>query len=178
MAFDDITTDSGEHIPLVATPAQQALIIKNKADGRLLGVNKSGEITGPWSQQLKYKAIHIGVSAAAAPAGVFSFGAVPAALGVMGAINPSFAFCKPVGLNVRHRRVKGFAMGAISGLPGGFAVQELMIKGQEAIVKPGDQLLAEFKQEFTGLPSTSADLMPGSSTKVHGEVVPSKEAID
>ena len=70
-----------------------------------------GQITGPLSQQLRYKAICIGINAALAPASVFSFGAMPVALGVIGAANPSFAFCKPVGLNVRHRRVKGFAVG-------------------------------------------------------------------
>src|SRR5579872_4389390 len=140
ISFDEIVNEKGEHIPLVAIPAQTARIVKNKAEGRVLGVNHRGQITGPWSQQLRYKAIRIGLNFALAPAGVFSFGAMPVALGVIGAANPSFAFCKPVGLNVRHRRIKGFALGFLSGVPGSWIIEDTIIKGQEAIIKPGDEL--------------------------------------
>jgi hypothetical protein len=175
IAFDEIVNDKGEHIPLVATPARQARIIKNKSDGRELGVNHNGQVTGPWSQQLRYKAIRIGLNAAMAPAGVFSFGAMPVALGVIGAANPSFAFMKPVGQNVRHRRIKGFVWGAFSGVPGSWIIEDTVIKGQEAIIKPGDEFLAEFKEEFTGEPQTEASLIPGASTKVKGQVMPGKK---
>jgi hypothetical protein len=174
VAFDEIVTEKGEHIPLIATPAQMARIVKNKAEGRVLGVNHKGQITGPWSQQLRYKAIRIGLNFALAPAGVFSFGAMPVALGCIGAANPSFAFCKPVGLNVRHRRLKGFALGFLSGVPGSWIIEDTVIKGQEAIIKPGDELLAEFQQEFTGEPATDADLIAGGKGKVHGQVLPKK----
>src|SRR5262249_21919459 len=107
--------------------------------------------------------------------GVFSFGAVPVALGVMGAVNPSFAFMKPVGLNVRHRRIKGFAWGFLSGLPGSWIIEDTVVKGQEAVLKPGDEFVAEFKQEFTGEPATDARLLPSASTKVHGQVLPAHE---
>ncbi|HEY9717178.1 MAG TPA: hypothetical protein V6C69_06910 [Trichormus sp.] len=175
ISFDEIVTDVGEHLPLVATPAKQNLIINNKAEGRLLGVNQDGQVTGPLGQQMKYAAIHIGISAAASSAGVFSFGAAPAALGVIGAINPSFAFMKPVGENVHHRRLKGFVWGALSGLPGSFVIENSVVKGQEAIIQPGDELLAEFKQDFSGSIATDAMLLPGSSAKVHGQVVPTPE---
>jgi hypothetical protein len=175
VAFDEIINEKGDHLPLVAAPLQQARIIKNKGDGRELGVNHAGQITGPWSQQLRYKAIRIGLNAAAAPAGVFSFGAMPVALGMIGAYNPSFAFMKPVGLNVRHRRIKGFCWGFLSGVPGSFLIEDTVIKGQEAIIKPGDEFLCEFKQEFTGEPITDASLIAGASTKVHGQVMPDKD---
>ena len=87
-------------------PAQIARIVKIKEKDEYLGVNHYGQVTGPFSQQLRYKAIRVGLNAALAPAGVFSFGAMPVALGLIGAANPSFAFTKPVGLNVRHRRIK------------------------------------------------------------------------
>lgn len=175
LQFDEIVNHNGEHIPLVAAPARQARIVKNKSEGRELGVNDSGQVTGPWSQQLRYKAVRIGLNAAMAPVGVFSFGAMPVALGVLGAANPSFAFMKPVGQNVRHRRIKGFVWGALSGVPGSWIVEDTVIKGQEAIIKPGDEFYAEFRQEFTGEPEAEATLIPGAKTKVHGEVLPDKK---
>lgn len=168
--FDEILNEKNEHIPLVACPARTARVVNNKAEGRLLGVNHLGQVTGPWSQQLKYKALRVGLNAALAPAGVFSFGAMPVALGLIGAANPSFAFMKPVGTNVRHRRIKGFAWGFLSGVPGSFLIEDTIVKGQEAIIKPGDEFLAEFKQEFTGEVATEAQLMPNASTKVKGDV--------
>ncbi len=174
VAFDDLININGEHVPLVATPARCALVINNKAEGRLLGINHNGQIAGPLSQQLKAQAIKIGINAALAPAGVFSFGAVPAILGIIGAANPSIVFAKPIGLNVRHRRLKGFAWGVLAGVPGSFLIEDTVIKGQEAIIKPGDELLAEFKQEFSGQPSSEADYTSGSG-KVHGEVLPAKK---
>jgi hypothetical protein len=175
LTFDEVVNEHGEHIPLVAAPAKSSLIVRNKGEGRLLGVNHQGQITGPWSQQIRYEALRVGINAALTPAGVFSFGALPATLGVIGAVNPSFAFMKPVGQNVRHRRIKGFAFGFVDGLPGGFLVQDTVIKGQEAIIKPGDEFLCEFQEEFTGEPATEAQLMPGATTKVHGQVVPRKK---
>jgi hypothetical protein len=172
VSFDEIVNDKNEHIPLVAVPARTPRIIKNKGEGRILGVNHAGQVAGPWSQQLTYKAIRVGLNAAMAPAGVFSFGAMPVALGVIGAANPSFAFMKPVGLNVRHRRIKGFAWGFLSGFPGSFLIEDTVIRGQEAVIKPGDEFLAEFKEEFTGEPQTDASIIAGASAKVHGQVMP------
>lgn len=171
LSFDEIVNEKGEHLPLAATPSRQARIVKNKAEGRELGVNHNGQIAGPWSEQLRYKAIRVGLNFALAPAGVFSFGAMPVALGVLGAANPSFAFSKPIGLNVRHRRLKGFAWGFLSGVPGSFLIEDTTIKGQEAIVKPGDEFYAELVQEFKGEPASSVELMPGSSAKVHGQIL-------
>jgi len=168
--FDEIINDKGEHLPLVACPARTSRIVKNKNEGRVLGVNHLGQVTGPWSQQLRYKAVRIGLNAAMAPAGVFSFGAMPVALGLIGAANPSFAFMKPVGNNVRHRRLKGFAWGFLSGVPGSWIIEDTVTKGQESIIKPGDEFLAEFRQEFNGEPASEAQLMPNASVKVHGDV--------
>ncbi|MGH9553046.1 MAG: hypothetical protein ACRD3W_26945, partial [Terriglobales bacterium] len=46
--FDEIVNEQGEHLPLVATPARQALYVKNKAEGRVLGINHKGEVAGQW----------------------------------------------------------------------------------------------------------------------------------
>lgn len=169
--FDEIISESGEHIPLAACPARIPRIVKNKAEGRILGVNDRGEIVTPLSIQLKYQAAHLAIRGAGSAAGVFSFGIVPVAYGAIGAICPSFAYGHPVGQQVRHRRLKGFALGVTAGLPGGFLITDSIIHGEEAVLKPGDELLAEFKQDFTGEPATNAELVPGATTKVHGEVV-------
>ncbi len=169
--FDEIVTPAGEHLPLVAAPAQQARIIKNMNEGRVLGVNHNNEIASPLSTQLKHQGMHLAIRAGAAAGGVFSFGIVPVAYGVMGAVNPSFAFMQPVGKNMRHRRLKGFALGIITGLPGGFLISDSIIRGPEAVVQPGDIFHAEFKQNFTGEAATDAQLIPGASTKVHGEQI-------
>lgn len=171
MAFDEIVTEKGEHLPLKGQPARASRIVKNKAEGRELGVNHLGQVTGPWGPQLRHKAIRVGLNFALAPAGVFSFGAMPVALGVIGAVNPNFAFSKPVGLNVRHRRIKGFAWGFLSGVPGSWLIEDTTVRGQEAIIKPGDEFYAEFTEEFTGEPASDAQLMPGASTKLRGQVL-------
>lgn len=171
LQFDEILTDNEEHLPLTACPATQSRIVKNKNEGRVLGVNNRAEVVGPLSTQLKAQALHLAIRGAASAGGVFSMGAVPVAYGVIGFISPSFAFLHPVGKNVPHRRLKGFAMGVVSGLPGGFLIADAINKGQEAIIKPGDEFLAEFKQDFNGEASTAAELIPGATKKVHGEVV-------
>ncbi|MBZ0188611.1 MAG: hypothetical protein K8F91_20365, partial [Candidatus Obscuribacterales bacterium] len=174
VTFDEIITDSGEHLPLVAKPAFVRRVVENKNEGRVLGVNHNGELASPLSTQLKHQAAHLVIRGAASAGGVFSMGIVPAAYGIIGAINPSFAFLQPVGKNVPHRRLKGFAMGVVSGLPGGFLIADVIIRGKEAVIKPGDVFLAEFKEEFTGEAATSASLMPGASSKVKGEVMDKK----
>ncbi len=169
--FDEIINEKGEHIPCAAAPAQAGRVIKNKGEGRELGVNHNGQVVGPWAQQLRYKAVRVGLNFAMAPAGVFSFGAMPAALGVIGAVNPNFAFGHPVGLNVRHRRIKGFLWGALSGVPGSWLIEDTTVKGQEAVIRPGDEFYAAFKQEFNGEPETDASIMAGASAKVRGQVI-------
>lgn len=175
LQFDYIITKKGEHLPLVAAPARAARVVKNVYEGRVLGVNHKGEVASPLSTQLKHQAAHLAIRGAASAGGVFSFGIVPVAYGVIGAMNPNFAFLQPVGKNVPHRRLKGFAMGVVSGMPGGFLIADYIIRGKEAEIKPGDEFLAEFQQEFTGEASTDASLIPGANQNVHGEVVNDKE---
>ena len=169
--FYEIVTDSGEHLPLSAMPARQARIVKNMNEGRVLGVNHNGQLASPLSTQLKHQAAHFAIRGAASAGGVFSFGIVPLAYACVGAANPSFAFMHPVGKNVRHRRLKGFGMGLVAGLPGGFLIADSIIRGQEAVVKPGDEFFAEFKQDFTGEPETDASIMSSGQGKVHGQVL-------
>lgn len=176
LTFDAIVTENGAHLPLVAKPARQARIIKNEGEGRVLGVNHNGELAAPLSTQLKHQGEHLAIRGAAAVGGVFTMGAVPVLFGVLGAMHPSFSFMHPVGKNVPHRRLKGFGMGVLSGVPGGFVVADFLIRGVEAQVKPGDEFLVELHQNFTGEPSTSAELVPEKNKNVRGEVLNKKNS--
>jgi len=175
--FDEIITDNQEHYPLLAKPARQARFVKDNEEGRVLGINNKGEIVSPLSTQVKSQAVHWGVHIAVSAGGVaggpIGLGAMPVALGCLGAVSPSFAYMHPVGKNVSHRRIKGFALGFISGLPGGGIVCDAIVRGPEAIIKPGDHFEAEFQQEFTGEPSLmAAGELSDFTNTVHGIVLP------
>jgi hypothetical protein len=175
--FDEIVTEQNEHLPLVASPARQSRFVKDMDEGRVLGINSKGEIVSPLSAQLKSQGIHWGIHIAVTAGGVaggpIGLGVMPVAYGCLGAISPSFAFMHPVGKNVPHRRIKGFALGALSGLPGGGIVCDAIVRGPEASIEPGDAFEVELKQSFTGEPSTvaHAEQTPVASTTVTGQVV-------
>lgn len=171
LQFDEIINHQNEHIPLEAIPAKRPKIINNKNTGRVLGVNHQGQIVSPLSTQLKHQGIHLAIRGAAATGGVFGMGAVPVVFGALGAADPSFAFMHPVGKNVHHRRLKGFGMGVLSGLPGGFILADFLIRGVESQISPGDEFLVSLKQDFTGKKSTSAELVPYPHTQLRGEIM-------
>jgi hypothetical protein len=98
--------------------------------------------------------------------------AMPIVMGVMGAVSPSFAYMHPVGTNVRHRRLKGFAMGAVSGLPAGFLLSDSIIRAPECIINPGDQFLVELKEPFTIQTASTAISGAGTNSQVYGQIVP------
>jgi hypothetical protein len=148
--FDEIVTQKGEHIPLVAVPAAKAKAIQDTAEGRVLGVNDQGNLESPISGQVKAQALQMAIRLGAMAGGVFSLGAVPAAMACLGAISPSFVYCHPVGTDVKHRRLRGFGMGLVQGLPGGFIICDSIIRGPEATIEPGDVFQAQFTQDFTG----------------------------
>jgi hypothetical protein len=175
--FDQIVTEQNEHLPLVATPARQSRFVKDMNEGRVLGINGKGEIVSPLSAQLKSQGIHWGIHIAVTAGGVaggpIGLGVMPVAYGCIGAISPSFAFMHPVGKNMPHRRLKGFALGALSGLPGGGIVCDAIVRGPEAIIEPGDKFEVELKQAFTGEPAMVAqsEQLSVANKTVKGEVV-------
>ncbi|CAM6006250.1 unnamed protein product [Sphagnum balticum] len=188
--FDEIVTDKDEHFPLVAKPARQTRFVKDMEEGRVLGINNDGEIVSPLSAQVKSQAIHLGIHAAVTAAGIsggpIGLAAIPVTYGCLGAISPSFAFMHPVGRNMKHRRLKGFALGFVSGLPGGGFVADAIVRGPEAIVKPGDLFEAELKQEFKGEQAVvanvadaegTAEIVPVVKKTVQGEVLPRDPAV-
>lgn len=43
----------------------------------------------------------------------------------------------------KHRRLKGMAAGAIAGVPGGFLINDTMLKGRDIYIQPGTELLLQ-----------------------------------
>jgi hypothetical protein len=172
LQFDTIVTPTGLRIPINARPSQQARFVENKSTGRILGVTSEGNIAPPMSSQVKAQAFTMAIRAGASAAGPMSFGAVPVAFGIMGAIAPSIFLLRPVGANERHRRLKGFGLGLLNGVPGGFVVADCFVNGGEVAVLPGDQLMAEFRQPFSGIESTVSETVAIEPAKeVHGQVL-------
>jgi len=177
--FDEIVTEQNEHLPLVAIPARQVRFVKDMNEGRVLGINDQGEIVSPLSAQLKSQSIHwgihIGVTAAGIAGRPIGLSVIPATYACIGAIDPSFAFMHPVGKNMKHRRIKGFALGLISGVPGGGFICDAIVRGPEAIIEPGDSFEVELKKTFTGehmIVAKSVEQSPKASATVHGQVLP------
>lgn len=65
-------------------------------------------------------------------------------------------------------------MGVLGGVPGGLIIQDSIVKGQETVIEPGDEILAEFKQDFSGEPMSESSMLTRVSSKVNGEVLPAK----
>lgn len=177
LQLDEIISANGEHLVIDAVPARQDKIVQNNATGRILGVDKGGEIAMPISIQLKAQALHgsiclaCGLVSVCGPIGMIAgVAAQPIACGALGALSPSSAFKHPVGSNIRHRRLKGFALGALSGLPfGGTLLVDCKINGAESVIYPGDQFLIELKQPFSG--QTSADYLASETDyRVSGQI--------
>jgi hypothetical protein len=175
--FDEMVTSEKEHLPLLAAPARQARFVKDMQEGRVLGINDKGEIVSPLSSQLKSQGLHWGIHIAVTSAGIaggpIGLGAMPVTYACLGAISPSFAFMHPVGKNVKHRRLKGFALGFVSGVPGGGLVADAIVRGPEARIEPGDLFDAELKQDFKGEPSVVAQDTPAvhAVADVHAEIM-------
>lgn len=170
--FDTIVTPAGARLPITAKPATEARIIDNRSTGRILGVNDDGSIAPPLSSQVKAQALAIGIRAGASAAGPVSFGAVPVGFAIMGAVKPSLFLLRPVGTNEPHRRLKGFGLGFLNGLPGGFVVADCIVRGGEVNVLPGDRMQAQFNQVFTGNEKSSEEVaLELNKKEVRGNVI-------
>jgi len=171
LQFDTIVTPVGTRISFNAKPAAQSHFIENKSTGRVLSISASGNITPPTSSQLKSQAITFALRTGASAAGPISFGAVPVGFGLMGAFAPSMFMLRPVGSNEPHRRLKGFGLGVLNGLPGGFVVADCFVKGGEVSLLPGDRMMAELKMPIGVDAVLSEQVSVEPHKDVHGNLV-------
>ncbi|MBX9688065.1 MAG: hypothetical protein K2X27_15265 [Candidatus Obscuribacterales bacterium] len=69
--------------------------------------------------------------------------ALPAAMGLAGAIYPAFVYDKPVDLSQKGVRQRAFVYGFLSSLPGASLVKAFVEKGDNVEFKTGDQLVVD-----------------------------------
>ena len=161
IVFDEIITEKGEHLPLSAAPASTAPIIPDRGEDRALGVNDLGQVIGLRFQPPQHKPAANGHKPALQAASALALGSLPVVPEVTGTVSPSLVFMTPVETDVSHHGVKDFVRNAWRRAPGWGNTE---IEGQEAVIRPGDEFLVEFKKEFTGEPQTKG---PNSGWSFH-----------
>lgn len=150
--FDTIAGEHDQQITLNAEPLAASEILRYNQSADRLVVDKSGDVTVLYNG-LKNGAIGaaIGGVSLAGPVGMM---AAPFISGIAGAISPATAYGKPTEDVPGHRRLKGFFMGMVRGVPGGELVAQVAQHGVEAVLAPGDELTLQVK---------AADAAPASN---------------
>jgi hypothetical protein len=125
--------------PLSVSPAAQHNT--QEPNAQPVTVAKDGNIESTRKPDMKPKA-------ARSALGLVAIVAAPVSAvvgGVAGAVKPSTVLPEAEGDNEKkHRHLKGFATGVVAGLPGGFLVNDSVLKGHEAVIPAGSQLLLEW----------------------------------
>jgi hypothetical protein len=101
---------------------------------------KDGTIEASSKGQVKSKLGRLGITG-------LSFVAAPVAPvvgGIAGAVKPDAVLPEAQDEKGRkHRRLKGLATGAIAGIPGGFLINDTVLKGRDIYIEPGTELLLQ-----------------------------------
>ena len=113
--------------------------VRGPQDEHELCVHKDGAISVKWSG-IKYGAEGVAISAASWATGPFKFITGPVLSGAAGALQPEYAFDKPVLRDDALTRTKGGLVGAVKGLPGGFIITGVANKGGYISIPSGVQL--------------------------------------
>ncbi len=161
--FDQISDGKNSCIPITGLLSQQTVSTSEpNTFGREIKVDGQGHVIkaeavlSPMRQNI-YNAIKI-FTFVPLPAGlVLNLTAEPVAMVVAGAADPSFVFGKPIDHKVEHRRLKGMAYGLLTSLPGAWLVSSIIFKGDQVVLKPGDELALDLclKKEEPMLPTKS-----------------------
>lgn len=103
-------------------------------------VSKDGSLEQSKKKQLKSKVGRTAFGAAA----LLGAPLTSVVGGVTGAAKPSVVLPEASSTQDRkHRRLKGFATGFVAGLPGGFLVNDAVLKGKETVLRPGSILVLQ-----------------------------------
>ena len=143
--FDRIVPPHGAALKIDAVPVaivgKPDEIGKKTDDGAT--VSKNGNVEASRKKDLKPKLARTALGVAAFVAGPITAVAGAAA----GAIKPSTVLPEASDESAqKHRRLKGMATGAVAGLPGGFLINDSVLKGQQAVLKPGTRITLEWKR--------------------------------
>jgi hypothetical protein len=148
--FDEIVDANGARIPINGLLSQQSVLLPGPYSHlREIKVDKNGQIikAEPVLSQGETIAFTTARVATVVPLPidgltgiVINVAGIPAAMGLAGAADPSFAYNKPIDPNLKHRRLKAMLYAFLTNLPGAFLVQSVVEKGEQILLKAGDEL--------------------------------------
>lgn len=140
-----ITKVANHDIPVDVIPAPKSRVERINPKAVSLGVDGRGEITVQYSS-IGYTAAGAAVSGASLAAGPVGWVVGPVLGGAAGAVDPTFAYGRPVTEDDKHSRMKGFFKGVIGGLPGGFFISGATNHGINISLEPGDIVTFQERQ--------------------------------
>ena len=185
VVFTKIATTDGETIYILGRLSQQSatLSIDGGRFDREVSINKDGvfdraEEVLTTNDKILSGLIGQGVSTVLTPLGsVASFGALPVAMGILGAAEPSLMTNKPVGMDDKHIRIKGFTLGVVESLPAGQLMVPFIVKGSELRIKQGDEYLVQVHSPYTAEEKLSAQMQTQSVDAEISRPAPSREEL-
>jgi hypothetical protein len=183
--FTKIATTDGETIYILGRLSQQSatLSIDGGRFDREVSINKDGafdraEEVLTSQDKILSGLIGQGVSTVLTPLGsVASFGALPVAMGILGAAEPSLMTNKPVGMDDKHVRIKGFTLGVVESLPAGQLMVPFIVKGSELRIKQGDEYLVQVHSPYTAKEKLTAQMQTQSVDGGISRPVPTREEL-
>ena len=147
--FDEIVTPDGERLKIVGCLSRQSANFTDNGQPREVEIGAKGEMTKAEAvftndQKVAAQAVGFAASSGLNVLGTAaSFGALPVVMGVIGAANPDLVSPKPLKKGEKHPRVKGFAFGIWSTVPGAPVLQTIIFKGSDLYIAAGDEFLAQ-----------------------------------
>jgi len=159
--LDEIITDEDEHIQIVGCLSKQSANFFDGKQPREVEITGNGELVKAEAvftsdQKVASQIINFAASTGVGQLGTAaSFGALPVVMGVIGAVEPAMVMSKPMKVDEKHPRVKGFAWGVWTTVPGAPVIQAVTFKGSELRIEPGDEFLAQAHSPYEPTPVLS-----------------------
>lgn len=141
--FDEIESQTdGAQAPICATALPLTSEFRKTLSEKKIAVSKKGCVEVSRTSEIRPKLTRMALGAAAMTHSPI----VPVVGGLIGAVAPSMVLesaDRDYQKEVSHRRLKGFATGVAAGLPGGFLINDTMMKGRDAVIPPGTVLIMQ-----------------------------------
>ena len=144
LQFDSIQPLHGKAIKINARPVGIAETGHQKQSDAPVTVSKEGTVEASRKQDLKPK-----LARTALGVGAFVAGPITALAGAaVGAVRPKTVLPQSSDGEQPQKpsRLKGAATGFVAGLPGGFLVNDSVLKGQKAVIPSGEHLQLEWNR--------------------------------
>jgi len=151
MEFDQVIGPDGSRAPICGVPMKMSREERGALHEKSIAVSKKGVVGPSRTSEILPKLTRTAIGAAAT---ITHSPIVPLAGGLLGAIAPSLVLestDKEYQSEIKHRRLKGFAAGAIAGVPGGFLVNDTLIKGRDAMLPTGTVLFMKLDPALSGM---------------------------